>query len=106
MVDPPKQRVSLEITLRRDIFQRVESSAQSDGLSLNQWVENAVRFYLEDRTDWSSINKRLTRLDEWVDLLDEVLSRLQRIEDRLDMLDWATLRSRRGAFISVFLIVH
>ena len=79
--------MSLEITLRRDIFQRVESSAQSDGLSLNQWVENAVRFYLEDRTDWSSINKRLTRLDEWVDLLDEVLSRLQRIEDRLDMLD-------------------
>jgi len=87
VVDPPKQRVSLEITLRRDIFQRVESSAQSDGLGLNQWVENAVRFYLEDRTDWSSINKRLTRLDEWVDLLDEVLSRLRRIEDRLDMLD-------------------
>jgi hypothetical protein len=79
--------VSLEITLRRDIFQRVESSAQSDGLSLNQWVENAVRFYLEDRTGWSSINKRLTRLDEWVNLLDEVLSRLRRIEDRLDMLD-------------------
>ena len=50
-------------------------------------MENAVRFYLEDRTDWSSINKRLTRLGEWVDLLDEVLSRLQRIEDRLDMLD-------------------
>ena len=87
MVDPPKQRVSLEITLRRDIFQRVESSAQSDGLSLNQWMENAMRFYLEDRTDWSSINKRLTRLDEWVNLLDEVLSRLRRIEDRLDMLD-------------------
>jgi len=33
------------------------------------------------------LNKRLTRLDEWVDLLDEVLSRLRRIEDRLDMLD-------------------
>ncbi len=87
MIDPPKQRVSLEITLRRDIFQRVQSSAQSDGLSLNQWMENAMRFYLEDRTDWSSINKRLTRLDEWVNLLDEVLSRLRRIEDRLDMLD-------------------
>ena len=87
MVDPPKQRVSLEITLRRDIFQRVESSAQSDALGLNQWVENAVRFYLEDCTDWSSINKRLTRLGEWVDLLDEFPSRLRRIEDRLDMLD-------------------
>lgn len=79
--------VSLEIELRRDIFQRIESSAQSDGLGLSQWIENALRFYLDDRTDWSSIHKRLARLDERVDLLDEVLSRLQRIEDRLDMLD-------------------
>jgi len=79
--------ISIEITLRRDIFQRVESSAQSAGLGLNQWVENALQFYLEDRSDWSSINMRLARLDERVDLLDEVLSRLQRIEDRLDMLD-------------------
>jgi len=58
-----------------------------DGLELSQWVENALKFYLDDRGDLSSINKRLARLDARVDLLDEVLSRLQRIEDRLDMLD-------------------
>jgi len=75
--------VQLEITLRRDVFLRVESSALSDGLELRQWVENALKFYLDDRGDLNSINKRLARLD----LLDEVLSRLQRIEDRLDMLD-------------------
>ncbi len=46
-----------------------------------------VKFYLDDRGDLNSINKRLARLDARVDLLDEVLSRLQRIEDRLDMLD-------------------
>jgi hypothetical protein len=79
--------VQLEITLRRDVFLRVESSALYDGLELSQWVENALRFYLDDRGDLSSINKRLARLDARVDLLDEVLSRLQRIEDRLDMLD-------------------
>lgn len=79
--------VQLEITLRRDVFLRVESSALSDGLELSQWVENALKFYLDDRGDLSSINKRLARLDARVDLLDEVLSRLQRIEDRLDMLD-------------------
>jgi hypothetical protein len=79
--------VQLEITLRRDVFLLVESSALSDGLELSQWVENALKFYLDDRGDLSSINKRLARLDARVDLLDEVLSRLQRIEDRLDMLD-------------------
>ena len=79
--------VQLEITLRRDVFLRVESSALSDGLELSQWVENALKFCLDDRGDLSSINKRLARLDARVDLLDEVLSRLQRIEDRLDMLD-------------------
>ncbi len=79
--------VQLEITLRRDIFQRVESTALSDGLQLSQWIENALIFYLDDRGDLNSINKRLARLDARVDLLDEVLSRLQRIEDRLDMLD-------------------
>jgi len=79
--------VQLEITLRRDVFLRVESSALSDGLELSQWVENALKFFLDDRGDISSINKRLARLDARVDLLDEVLSRLQRIEDRLDMLD-------------------
>ena len=79
--------VQLEITLRRDVFLLVESSALSDGLELSQWVENALKFYLDDRGDLSSINKRLARLDARVDLLDEVLSRLQRIEVRLDMLD-------------------
>jgi hypothetical protein len=79
--------VQLEITLRRDAFLRVESSALSDGQELSQWVENALKFYLDDRGDLNSINKRLARLDARVDLLDEVLSRLQRIEDRLDMLD-------------------
>lgn len=79
--------VQLEITLRRDVFLRVESSALSDGLELSQWVENALKFYLDDRGDLNSINKRLARLDARVDILDEVLSRLQRIEDRLDMLD-------------------
>jgi hypothetical protein len=79
--------VQLEITLRRDVFLLVELSALSDGLELSQWVENALKFYLDDRGDLSSINKRLARLDARVDLLDEVLSRLQRIEDRLDMLD-------------------
>jgi len=79
--------VNLEITLRRDVFQRVESSALSDGMELSQWVENALIFFLDDRGDLNSINKRLARLDARVDLLDEVLSRLQRIEDRLDMLD-------------------
>jgi hypothetical protein len=79
--------VQLGITLRRDVFQRVESSALSDGMELSQWVENALIFFLDDRGDLNSINKRLARLDARVDLLDEVLSRLQRIEDRLDMLD-------------------
>ena len=79
--------VQLEITLRRDVFQRVESTALSDGLQLSQWIENALIFYLDDRGDLNSINKRLAKLDARVDLLDEVLSRLQRIEDRLDMLD-------------------
>ena len=79
--------VQLVITLRRDVFQRVESSALSDGMELSQWVENALIFFLDDRGDLNSINKRLARLDARVDLLDEVLSRLQRIEDRLDMLD-------------------
>ena len=79
--------VQLEITLRRDVFQHVESTALSDGLQLSQWIENALIFYLDDRDDLNSINKRLARLDARVDLLDEVLSRLQRIEDRLDMLD-------------------
>jgi hypothetical protein len=79
--------VQLEITLRRDVLQHVESTALSDGLQLSQWIENALIFYLDDRGDLNSINKRLARLDARVDLLDEVLSRLQRIEDRLDMLD-------------------
>ena len=79
--------VQLGITLRRDVFQRVESSALSDGMELSQWVENALIFFLDDRGDLNSINKRLARLDARVDLLDEVLSRLQRIEDQLDMLD-------------------
>jgi hypothetical protein len=87
MPEPSMDNVQLEITLRRDVFLRVESSALSDGLELSQWVENALKFYLDDRGDLSSINKRLARLDARVDLLDEVLSRLQRIEDRLDMLD-------------------
>ena len=52
--------VQLEITLRRDIFQRVESTALSDGLQLSQWIENALIFYLDDRGDLNSINKRLT----------------------------------------------
>lgn len=80
-------KVQFKISLRRDIFHRVESSALSDGLELSQWVEDALKFYLDDHSDLSSINKRLARLDARVDLLDEVLSRLQRIEDRLDMLD-------------------
>jgi hypothetical protein len=79
--------VQLEITLRRDVFLRVESSALSDGLELSQWVENALKLYLDDRSDLNSINKRLARLDARVDLLDEVRSLMQRIEDRLDMLD-------------------
>ena len=87
MPESSMDNVQLEITLRRDVFLRVESSALSDGLELSQWVENALKFYLDDRGDLSSINKRLARLDARVDLLDEVLSRLQRIEDRLDMLD-------------------
>jgi hypothetical protein len=87
MPEPSMDNVQLEITLRRDVFLRIESSALSDGLELSQWVENALKFYLDDRGDLSSINKRLARLDARVDLLDEVLSRLQRIEDRLDMLD-------------------
>ena len=87
MTEFSMDNVQLEITLRRDVFLRVESSALSDGLELSQWVENALKFYLDDRGDISSINKRLARLDARVDLLDEVLSRLQRIEDRLDMLD-------------------
>jgi tetrahydromethanopterin S-methyltransferase subunit G len=87
MPEPSMDNVQLEITLRRDVFLRVESSALSDGLELSQWVENALKFYLDDRGDLNSINKRLARLDARVDLLDEVLSRLQRIEDRLDMLD-------------------
>ena len=87
MPEPSMDNIQLEITLRRDVFLRVESSALSDGLELSQWVENALKFYLDDRGDLSSINKRLARLDARVDLLDEVLSRLQRIEDRLDMLD-------------------
>jgi hypothetical protein len=87
MTESSVDNVQLEITLRRDVFLRVESSALSDGLELSQWVENALKFYLDDRGDLSSINKRLARLDARVDLLDEVLSRLQRIEDRLDMLD-------------------
>jgi hypothetical protein len=87
MPEPSMDNVQLEITLRRDVFLRVESSALSDGLELSQWVESALKFYLDDRGDLNSINKRLARLDARVDLLDEVLSRLQRIEDRLDMLD-------------------
>ena len=87
MPEPSMDNIQLEITLRRDVFLRVEPSAFSDGLELSQWVENALKFYLDDRGDLSSINKRLARLDARVDLLDEVLSRLQRIEDRLDMLD-------------------
>ena len=87
MSEPSMDNIQLEITLRRDVFLRVESSALSDGLELSQWVENALKFYLDGRGDLSSINKRLARLDARVDLLDEVLSRLQRIEDRLDMLD-------------------
>ena len=87
MPESSMDNVQLEITLRRDVFLRVESSALSDGLELSQWVENALKFFLADRGDISSINKRLARLDARVDLLDEVLSRLQRIEDRLDMLD-------------------
>ena len=87
MPESSMDNVQLEITLRRDVFLRVESSALSDGLELSQWVENALKFYLDDRGDLNSINKRLARLDARVDLLDEVLSRLQRIEDRLDMLD-------------------
>jgi hypothetical protein len=87
MTKSSMDNVQLEITLRRDVFLRVESSALSDGLELSQWVENALKFYLDDRGDLSSINKRLARLDARVDLLDEVLSRLQRIEDRLHMLD-------------------
>ncbi len=87
MPETSMDNVQLEITLRRDVFLRVESSALSDGLELSQWVENALKFYLDDRGDLNSINKRLARLDARVDLLDEVLSRLQRIEDRLDMLD-------------------
>ncbi|MBW0166746.1 MAG: hypothetical protein KXJ49_04550 [Vulcanococcus sp.] len=87
MTESSMDNVQLEITLRRDVFLLVESSALSDGLELSQWVENALKFYLDDRGDLSSINKRLARLDARVDLLDEVLSRLQRIEDRLDMLD-------------------
>ncbi len=87
MTEFSMDNVQLEITLRRDVFLRVESSALSDGLELSQWVENALKFFLDDRGDISSINKRLARLDARVDLLDEVLSRLQRIEDRLDMLD-------------------
>ncbi len=87
MSQPVVNRVNIQITLRRDLFQRVESSAVSSGFALNQWVENALQFYLDDHSDWSSVNQRLARLDERVDLLDEVLSRLQRVEDRLDMLD-------------------
>ncbi|MBW0174930.1 MAG: hypothetical protein KXJ50_09135 [Vulcanococcus sp.] len=87
MTESSMDNVQLEITLRRDVFLLVELSALSDGLELSQWVENALKFYLDDRGDLSSINKRLARLDARVDLLDEVLSRLQRIEDRLDMLD-------------------
>ena len=87
MTEFSMDNVQLEITLRRDVFLRVESSALSDGLELSQWVENALKFFLDDRGDISSINKRIARLDARVDLLDEVLSRLQRIEDRLDMLD-------------------
>ena len=87
MTESSMDNVQLEITLRRDVFLLVESSALSDGLELSQWVENALKFFLDDRVDISSINKRLARLDARVDLLDEVLSRLQRIEDRLDMLD-------------------
>jgi hypothetical protein len=87
MYESSMDNVQLEITLRRDVFLRVESSALSDGMELSQWVENALKFNLDDRGDLNSINKRLARLDARVDLLDEVLSRLQRIEDRLDMLD-------------------
>ena len=87
MSQPIVNRVSIQITLRRDLLQRAESSAVAAGLALDQWVENAMQFYLDDHSDWSIVNQRLARLDERVDLLDEVLSRLQRIEDRLDMLD-------------------
>ena len=87
MSQPIVNRVSIQITLRRDLLQRAESSAVSAGLALDQWVENAMQFYLDAHSDWSRVNQRLARLDERVDLLDEVLSRLQRIEDRLDMLD-------------------
>lgn len=87
MSQPVVDRVSIQITVRRDLFQRAESSAVAAGLALDQWVENAMQFYLDDHSDWSRVNQRLARLDERVDLLDEVLSRLQRIEDRLDMLD-------------------
>ena len=79
--------IIVRLSMRVDIYQRVEAAAQSAGLSPIEWIVVALQSYLEERADWGSINRRLASLDERVDLLDEVLSRLQRIEDRLDMID-------------------
>lgn len=79
--------IIVRLSMRVDIYQRVEAAAQFAGLSPIEWIVVALQSYLEERADWGSINRRLARLDERVDLLDEVLSRLQRIEDRLDMID-------------------
>ena len=79
--------VIVRLSMREDIYQRVQSASHAAGLSPSQWIIVALQSYMEEHADWSSVNKRLARLDERVDLLDEVLSRLQRIEDRLDMID-------------------
>ncbi len=73
--------------MRVDINQRVEAAGQSAGLSTIEWIVVALQSHLEEHADWGSINRRLASLDEHVDLLDEVLSRLQRIKDCLNMID-------------------
>ena len=92
--DDPKAAVMLPNVL----LKQAADAAASEAISLDSWLEMAIQAALQqarlvaeeelttDR-DGKRLQSRLGRIETKLELFNQLLSRMQRIEDRLDLLD-------------------
>ena len=81
------------------LLKQAADAAASEAISLDSWLEMAIQTALQqarlvaEEKEWSAdcdgehLQSRLGRIETKLELFNQLLSRIQRIEDRLDLLD-------------------
>ena len=81
------------------LLKQASDAAASEAISLDSWLEMAIQTALRqarlvaEEKEWSAdrngerLQSRLERIEAKLKLFNQLLSRIQRIEDRMDLLD-------------------